>query len=134
MTNIIIADAHPEMLSGVRRLLENRFGSVLMVADEMSLMDALDQIQPDLVIVDLSLPVAAGGNIVTELRRRHPGLRVVVLSVYDEPEVASEMLSAGAVGFVKKRTAATELLSAVEAALADRSFVPEVGVEGKNDD
>ena len=129
MSDVIIADSHPEMLTGVRRVLENRFGSVLMVADEMSLMDALDKIRPDLLIVDLSLPVADGVNVVPVVKRRHPGLRVIVLSVHDEPEVASEVLSAGAAGFVLKRTVATELLPAVEAVLAGRNYVSELGVK-----
>ncbi len=127
MIDIVIADSHPEMLAGVRRLLENRFGPVLMVADEMSLMDALDKIRPGLLIVDLSLPFADGVNVVPEVKRRHPDLRVIVLSVHDEPEVASEVLSAGAAGFVLKRTAATELLPAVEAVLAGRNYVSELG-------
>ncbi|MEE9264500.1 MAG: response regulator transcription factor [Vicinamibacteria bacterium] len=127
MIDIVIADSHPEMLAGVRRLLENRFGPVLMVADEMSLMDALDKIRPGLLIVDLSLPVADGVNVVPAVKRRHPGLPVIVLSVHDEPEVASEVLSAGAAGFVLKRTAATELLPAVEAVLAGRNYVSELG-------
>ncbi len=134
LSTIIIADGHPQMLTGVRRLLENRFGSVLMVADEVSLMDALDQIRPDLLIVDLSLPVADGGNVVAAVRRRHPALPVIVLSVYDEPDVADEMLSAGAAGFVLKRTAATELLPAVEAVFAGRSYMSRLEVKREDDD
>ena len=123
MTDLVIADSHPEMLTGVRRLLENRFGSVIMVSDVKSLMDALDKIQPELLIVDLSLPTADRVNIVPEVRRCHPALRIIVLSVHDEEEVASEMLSAGVAGFVLKRAAATELIPAVEAVLAGKVYV-----------
>lgn len=123
LTDIVIADSHPEMLTGVRFLLENRFGSVVMVSDVRSLMNALDKIQPELLIVDLSLPAVDRVNTVTEVRRCHPDLRIIVLSVYDEQEVANEMISAGVAGFVPKRAAATELIPAVEAVLAGKVYV-----------
>jgi DNA-binding NarL/FixJ family response regulator len=105
------------MLEAVRGLLEGRFATTVMVADENSLLEAVKRLEPDLVVVDLSLPVSGGGNVVRTLLNRYPGLRVIVLSVHDEQAALSQALGAGALGFVLKRTAAVDLPVAVDAVL-----------------
>jgi DNA-binding NarL/FixJ family response regulator len=85
--------------------------------------DAVARMQPDLVVVDLSLPASGGGNVVRTLLDRYPGVRVIVLSVHDEPPALSHALGAGAAGFVLKRTAAVVLTLAVEAVLRGETYV-----------
>jgi DNA-binding NarL/FixJ family response regulator len=120
---VLLADCHLAMLQGVRSLLESLFAAVVMVADEGSLLEAIERLDPDLVVVDLSMPVGEGANIARQLKGRYPGLRLLVLSVHDDPTLAGLILDAGAAGFVLKRTAATDLLPAVEAALRGGSYV-----------
>jgi DNA-binding NarL/FixJ family response regulator len=81
---LLLADAHPNILEAVRGLLAGRFATTVMVAEESSLLEAVGRMEPDLVVVDLSLPVSGGVNVVRSLFRRYPGLRVIVLSVHDE--------------------------------------------------
>lgn len=119
---VLLADRHLNMLSGVHRLLDSLFETVLMVADERSLLDAVTTFKPDLVVVDLSLPGEAEANVACRLMRDHPGLRVIVLSVHDEPAVISQVLSSGAAGFVLKRAAATDLVPAIEEVLGGRAY------------
>ncbi len=113
----LLADRHLGMLGGVHSLLDALFETVLMVADERSLMEALATFKPDLVVVDLSLPREGEANIARRLMQRHPELRLIVLSVHDEPTVASLVHNAGAAGFVLKRAAATDLVPAVQEVL-----------------
>jgi DNA-binding NarL/FixJ family response regulator len=120
---VLLADSHLNMLGGVHSLLDALFEAVLMVADERSLVDAVPTFMPDLVIVDLSLPGEGEPNIAKCLMRRHPHLRLIVLSVHDEPAVVSQMLSAGVAGFVLKRTAATDLLPAIKEVLGGGTYV-----------
>jgi DNA-binding NarL/FixJ family response regulator len=120
---VLLADAHLIMLEGVHSLLETVFETVVIVADENSLIAALATFEPDLVIVDLSLPVAEGANIALQLRKRYPLARVVVLSVHDEPAMASQLLEAGIAGVVLKRTAAMDLLPAIREVLKGRVYV-----------
>ncbi len=120
---VLLADRHPEMLEGVRGLLETAFDAVVMVADESSLLEAAERLQPDLVVVDLSLKAARGVNVVRRVKDRVPGVKVLALSVHDEPAAVREAMAAGAAGYVLKRTAATDLIPAVEAALEGRTFV-----------
>jgi two-component system secretion response regulator SsrB len=114
---VLLADRHLNMLEGVHSLLESLFETVVMVADERSLLEAVEAFKPDLAIVDLSLPVSEGANIVRRLREDYPELRVVVLSVHDEPVVEAQLLTAGVAGYVLKRSTATDLVSTVKHAL-----------------
>jgi DNA-binding NarL/FixJ family response regulator len=120
---ILIADAHPTMLAGVRFLLKDLFNVIFMVADEHSLADAIVTNQPDLVLVDLSMPITSGENVARLLHRLNPGLRFIILSVHDEKTVVDECLSAGAKGFVLKRTAVYDLIPAAEAVLNGGTYV-----------
>jgi len=120
---ILIADAHLTMMAGVRLLLRDRFEVLVMVADHLSLRDAVKSNQFDLVIADLSIPISSGENVARLLKRLSPELRVIILSVHDEPVVVQECLAAGAQGFVLKRAAVNDLIPAVEAVLRGDTYV-----------
>jgi DNA-binding NarL/FixJ family response regulator len=120
---LVLADAHPSLLVAVHGLLAGRFAMTVTVADELSLLDAVGRMEPDLVVVDLSLPVSGSVNVVHTLLARYPGLMVIVLSVHHEQTAIAEALDAGAVGFVLKRTAAVELTAAVDAVLGGETYV-----------
>jgi DNA-binding NarL/FixJ family response regulator len=120
---VLLADSHLGMLGGVHSLLDGLFETVLMVADERSLMEAVTTFKPDLVVVDLSLPGEGEANIARRLLEGHADLRLIVLSVHDEPTVVRQLLSAGVAGFVLKRSAATDLIPAVEQVLGGSTYV-----------
>jgi DNA-binding NarL/FixJ family response regulator len=114
------------MVTGVYSLLETAFESVLMVSDEHSLVEAVAAFHPDLVIADLSLPSpskGAGLNLASRLKRHYPELRLIVLSVHDDPIVVAEVRLAGAVGFVLKRSVGSDLLTAVREVMAGGTYV-----------
>jgi DNA-binding NarL/FixJ family response regulator len=123
---LLLADAHPNLLEAVHGLLGGRFATTVLVADEPSLLEAAGRMEPDLVVVDLSLPVAGSVNVVRSLFGRYPALRVIVLSVHDEPTALAQALGAGAAGFVLKRTAAADLPAAVDAVLRGETYVSAV--------
>ena len=120
---VILADSHQNMLEGLRGLLETMFEAIVMVADKNSLFDAAEKLKPDLAVVDLSLPSTGEINIVSTIRRRFPDLKIIILSVHDEPTVVNEVMAAGAAGFVLKRSAAGDLIRAVEVALQGGTYV-----------
>jgi DNA-binding NarL/FixJ family response regulator len=120
---VLLADSHLGMLGGVHSLLDALFETVLMVADERSLLEAVTTVKPDLVVVDLSLPREGEANIARRLMGRYPDLRLIVLSVHDEPTVAGQILSTGVAGFVLKRSAATDLVPAVKEVLRGGTYV-----------
>lgn len=119
---VLLADRHHGLAEGLRGLLETSFDAVVMVADTASLFASARRLRPTLAVVDLSLN---RGEDTAWLHRFHedfPGIKLIVLSVHDEPSVCRLVLAAGADGFVLKRTIATELLPAVDAILAGHSY------------
>ena len=115
MSCVLLADRHHGLTEGMRGLLETAFATVVMVADEASLLEGAVRLRPDLAVVDLSLARASGLDWLRELRQRCPDLKVIVLSVHDEHSVRNAAIEAGADAFVLKRAIATDLLPAVDA-------------------
>ena len=111
---VLLADRHHGLTEGVRGLLETTFGTVVMVADEASLLEGAERIRPDVAIVDISLARDSGLGWLRALRQRCPEVKVIVLSVHDEQSVRRAAMDAGADSFVLKRAIATDLLDAVE--------------------
>jgi len=110
---VLLADRHHGLTEGVCGLLETVFGTVVMVADEASLLEGASRLRPDVAVVDLSLARQSGLDWLRAVRERCPGLKVVVLSVHDEESVQRSAMEAGADAFVLKRAIATDLLPAI---------------------
>jgi two-component system secretion response regulator SsrB len=125
---VLLADRHHGLTEGVRSLLETAFGSVVMVADEASLLDGAGRLQPDVAVVDLSLARDSGLGWLRVVRERCPNLKVIVLSVHDEQAVRRAALAAGADAFVLKRAIASDLLPAVEQVRGGRPQPDTAGV------
>jgi len=123
LKRILIADSHPTMAASIRQLLKEMFEVSVMVADVPSLSDAVVCCDYDLVIADLSIPRISGENVVRLLKRLRPDLRLIILSVHDEPVFIDECLAAGAEGFVLKRSAVDDLVPAVVAVLRGDTYV-----------
>jgi DNA-binding NarL/FixJ family response regulator len=107
----------------VRLILKETMAALIMVADEPSLVEAVAGTQFNLVIADLSFPLSSGENVARLLQRLNPELNAIILSVHDEQTAVDECFAAGAKGFVLKRTAATDLLAAVEAVLKGGTYI-----------
>jgi len=121
---VLLADGHHRLSEGVRGLLESAFGTVMMVADEASLLEGAKRLQPDMAVVDLSLARHGDLDWLRAVRERSPEIKVIALSVHDEDSVRQAAIEAGADAFVVKRNIATDLLPAVarlRAASAERS-------------
>lgn len=111
---VLLADRHHGLTERLRGMLETAFGTVVMVADEASLLDAADRLRPDVAVVDLSLAEHGGLGWLREVRQRCPDLKVVALSVHDEQTIRRAAMQAGADVFVLKRDLATDLLAAID--------------------
>ena len=120
---VLLADRHHGLTEGVRGLLETTFGTVVMVADDTSLLEAAVRLRPEVAIVDLSLARDSGLRWFRAVRQRCPDLKVIVLSVHDEESVRRAAMEAGADAFVLKRAIVTDLLPAVEAVRATGAHI-----------
>ncbi len=122
---IVIADDHPMIRSGIRRVLETE-PDLTVVAEAATVDDALDQTlrcQPRIVILDLNMPGAATLPAIPRFLDIFPPVDVVVLTMETEPAVARRALTAGARGYVLKDAAAEQLVEAVRAVLAGRTYL-----------
>ena len=125
---VLLADSHHGLSEGVRSLLATAFDAVVMVADEVSLFESAGRLQSDLAVVDLALSRGNGLELVRRLRGRFPEMKLIIVSVHDQPSVSRSVLDAGANGFVVKRAIATDLLAATDAVLAGQCYVsPDIG-------
>ena len=120
---VLLADPHHGMSEGVRNLLATMFDTVVMVADEGSLFESAGRLQSDLAVVDLALSRGNAIDFVRRLRGRFPDMRLIVVSVHDQPSVSRSVVEAGADAFVGKGAIATDLLAAADAVLAGHAFV-----------
>ena len=118
---VLLADRHHGLTEGIRGLLETTFQTVVMVADEASLLNGADRLKPEVAVVDLSLARECNLAWLRELRARCPELLVVALSIHDEESVRRAALEAGADAIVLKRAIVTELLPAIEILRGGRS-------------
>ena len=120
---VLLADSHKLMLCGLDHLLNPMIEIVGMVNDTKSLLEAAETLKPDIAVVDLSLPTSNEVNAAHQLRDRNPELKVIVLSVYDEPEVINKILATGVSGFVLTRSAAWDLIPAIRKVLQGQTYV-----------
>ena len=114
---VLLADRHHGLTEGVRGLLETMFKTVVMVADEVSLQESAGRLQPETVVVDISLAGDGSLHWLQRLRQSCPGMKVIVVSIHDESCARQAAMDAGADGFVLKRAIATDLLPAIESLL-----------------
>jgi DNA-binding NarL/FixJ family response regulator len=126
MTNrsrILIADDHTLVAELCKRLLESEFDVVDTVSDGHALVRAAAQLKPDVVVVDVAMPVLngldAGQQVMQELRT----VKLVYLTMNPDPEVAAEAFRRGASGYLLKTCAASEMVAAVRAVLQGRTYL-----------
>jgi DNA-binding NarL/FixJ family response regulator len=117
---VLLADQHHGLRDSIRGLLETRFETVFMVANEVSLLDGADRLRPAIVILDVSLAAGDVRGLLARVGKRSPGSKVLMLSVHDEPSIVSALVAAGADAVVLKRSLASDLIPTVDALLAGR--------------
>jgi two-component system secretion response regulator SsrB len=120
---VLLADRHHGLSEGMRGLLESAFDAVVMVADETSLFETASRLKPSVAVVDLSLARDESIQWVSRLRARCPGVKLIVLSVHDQPSVCRAALEAGADAFVLKRALGTDLMLAIDAVQLGQTYV-----------
>jgi len=136
---ILVADDHAVVREGLRAILDADSGLQVVgeAADGQEACEQAVALQPDLIVLDISMPRLNGAEAARVLRERVPGARIVVLTVHDEAPYVRELLRAGATGYVLKKSVQTELLRAVhtvsggnlflDPSLADRGTLPPSG-------
>ncbi len=132
-TRVLLADDHEAMLDRVKGLLEKEFQVVGIAHDGQAAVDAVAKLNPDVLILDISMPVLTGIQTAVRLKLMKSEVRIVFLTVHEDPDFAREALATGARGFVVKPRLVTDLPVAIKEVLAGRSFVsPSISLEDVN--
>ncbi len=120
---VLLADDHEAMLDRVARLLATECKVVGTATDGQQALEAAQDLKPDVLVLDISMPVMNGIETAHRLREAGVEARIVFLTVHDDPDYAREALEAGALGYVIKPRIASDLVAAIRAVYAGRSFV-----------
>jgi DNA-binding NarL/FixJ family response regulator len=122
---VLIADDHVVLRDGLRALL-NMYEDIEVVGeagDGLEAVERTQQLQPDVVLMDIAMPRLGGLEAALEMRQRKLPTKVLVLTQYDNKEYVFHMLKAGAAGYIVKKAAGTELVSAIRAVHGGESFL-----------
>ena len=123
-TTVLLADDHAIVLEGLVSLLKaHEFDVVGAVRDGTTLLEAAERMKPDVIVTDLSMPGLTGLDVLTKLKQSRIESKVVVLTMHNDAERATESLKAGASAFLLKESAGEELVTAIHQALQGRVYL-----------
>lgn len=129
---VLIADDHRIVAEGIRSVLEKNFDVVGIVGDGRELLAAASKLKPDVIILDIGMPLMSGLVAAERLVVALPKVKFVFLTMNQDPNLAAAALDLGAVGYVLKHSAASELLNAVSEVLQGRPYVtPQLQAENR---
>jgi len=120
---VLLADDHRIVIEGVKKLLEPEYDVVGTVEDGRALIAAVEKLQPDVVVADISMPHLNGIEAVRQIRKKDPQIRVVILTMHQDVQYAARAFEAGASGFVLKVSAPSELITAMGEVLKGKTYV-----------
>ena len=120
---ILLADDHAMVVEGLRALLENSYEIVGVAADGRAMLEVACKLHPDVIVVDVSMPSLNGLDAAERLKTLLPDVKLVFLTMQDNSNLAAAALRLGAVGYVLKHSAASELMTAISAVLEGKSYV-----------
>lgn len=120
---VIVADDLPAVLKTVTELLRPSFDVVAQLSDGFSALNATMTLNPDLVILDISMPDMSGIEVARELKRLSNPAKIIFLTVHEDLDILKAALDAGGHGYVMKVLMDADLIPAMNDALEDRVFV-----------
>src|SRR3954449_4795479 len=127
---VIVADDHTLLAEAFSKLLSAEFDVIAQVGDGRALVEAVRQQRPDLVVLDLAMPLLNGLEAARQIKQIDRSIRLVFVTMNEDPDLAAEAFRAGASAYLLKRSAGSELLTAIREAMKRRSYVTPLVTEG----
>ena len=129
-SRLLLADDHRLVLEGLERLLEPEFEVVGTVEDGRALLAAAQTLHPDVVLLDVSMPLLNGIDAARKLRKCCPGSKLIFVTMHDARAYVKAAFEAGGAGYVLKHSALRELIAAIREVLSGGTYVsPEIGID-----
>jgi DNA-binding NarL/FixJ family response regulator len=123
MTTVLLADDHAIVTEGLAGLLKPHFKLLGTVHDGRALVSATNQLRPDVVVTDISMPLLNGLEAVRQIKKQLPRTKIIVLTMHGEPEMAVEAFRAGASAYLLKISSGEELVRAIEEVSQGRAYL-----------
>jgi len=120
---VLLADDHALVVEALRSLLSESYDVVGIVPDGRALLAEATKLRPDVIVLDVGMPLLNGLDAGERLKQLLPNVKLVFLTMKDDPNLAAAALNLGTVGYVLKHSAASELLKAISEVLHGRSYV-----------
>ena len=130
---VLLADDHTLLLGAFEKLLEHEYTVVGAVSDGRALLSAAAELRPDVIVLDIAMPLLNGLDAARQLKKTMPKIKLIFLTMNEDPNVASEAFRAGASGYLLKTSASSELSKAIKEALCGRSYVTPIITQGMVD-
>ena len=127
---VLLADDHSLLLTAFEKLLSDDCEVVGQVTDGRALLAAAEQLKPDVIVLDISMPLLNGLEAGRQIKHRMPDIKLVFLTMNEEPDVAAEAFRSGASGYLLKRSAGSELATAIKEVVQGRSYITPLVAEG----
>jgi DNA-binding NarL/FixJ family response regulator len=119
----LLADDHAVVAQGLEALLKDDFDLVGIVHDGRALLDAAEALRPDVIVTDISMPLLNGLDAIRQIHVRWPGMKVIVLTMHGETQLAVDAFRAGASGYLLKVSPGEELITAINQIAQGRAYV-----------
>jgi len=120
---ILIADDHSILLAGLKKLVEEDHEVIGTVEDGRALIEAAERLKPDLILMDISMPLLNGLDAARQLKKLVPDSKLLFLTMHSSPTYATEAFKAGANGYLLKQSAASELPQAIASVLRGQTYL-----------
>lgn len=120
---VMLADDHTILLEAFKKLLEGKCEVVGAVSDGRALLKAAPALRPDVVVADIGMPLLNGLEAGHQLKEMLPGVKLVFLTMNEDPDLAVEAMSRGASAYLLKKSAASELFRAIQDVLKGKTYV-----------
>ncbi len=129
MPRVVIADDHNLIVDAFRKLLEPTCDVVGTVADGRALLTAARDLRPDVIVLDVAMPLLNGLDAGQAIKKMDPSIKLVYVTAYEDPDIAAQALRVGS-GYLLKRSAGAELVTAIREATQQRSYVTPLITDG----
>jgi len=127
---VLLADDHTLLLGAYEKLLAPECDIVGQVSDGRALVEAAQKLKPDVIILDIGMPLLNGLEAARQIKPLVKNARLVFLTMHEDADLAAEAFRTGASAYVLKRSAASELLTAIREVMKGRSYVTPLVTEG----
>jgi DNA-binding NarL/FixJ family response regulator len=127
---VLLADDHTLLLGAYEKLLAGECEIVGQVSDGRALLEAADRLHPDIIVLDISMPLLNGLEAGRQIKQKLRHIKLVYLTMNEDADLAAEAFRSGASGYLLKRSAASELMTAIREVMNGRSYITPLVTEG----